>query len=68
MRLLVSCEVFLTLHVKVNHSFCELISMSSNRWIPFQHGSIECSINLSKRMSTWEINQNQRTMSKESIA
>jgi len=68
MRLLISCEVFLRLHVELYHCFSQLVSKIPDAVVPLQHRSVESAVNLGQTVSAWEIYQNQRTVSEEPVA
>lgn len=60
-------EVLLWLGVELNHSFSEWISIGP-KWRDFlEHGSIEGTVDLLERLWTWEIDEDERAMSQESI-
>ena len=67
MGLLICSEVLLRLSVEVHHRFGERISVASQRRQTLEHGSVESAINLLERLRAWEINEDERCMSQESV-
>lgn len=66
MGLIVRCEMFLRFSIKFNHCICQILRVLTKIYTSFQHSLVKSTKNLFQWIETWEINQNQRTMTQKS--